>query len=133
MKRSDGTGGASVARPRPPHLPQFPVIDELRTVPMDERAEAQTVLPAETDTLQMRNFDTTEQKPAFLRHKNAVSHSPDQTRSAISWDPLWFTDVGFKQEAALNPRDAAKKKTDPWPPGGTVSTKVPAKNITSTG
>lgn len=38
----------------PPHLPQFSIIDELRTVSMDERTETQTVFPAETEKLVMK-------------------------------------------------------------------------------
>lgn len=37
-----------------PHLPQFSIVDELRTVSMDERTESQTVFPAVTEKLVMK-------------------------------------------------------------------------------
>lgn len=38
----------------PTHLPQFSIVDELWTVSMDERTETQTILPAETEQLVMK-------------------------------------------------------------------------------
>lgn len=49
----------------PPHLPQFSIIDELRTVSMDERAETQTVFPAETEKLEMKLKQLKRRNKAF--------------------------------------------------------------------
>lgn len=83
--------------PCPPHLPQFSIINELWTVSMDERTETQTVFPAETEKLMMKqcvqkNGGTFEsiylviKKNCLLRHfKTLKIVQIEQRKLIISW------------------------------------------------
>lgn len=62
----------------PPHLPQFSIVDELRAVSMDECTESQTVFPAETEKLAMKQkqLETKQRlfKRFFLRRTEVGAH-----------------------------------------------------------